>query len=62
MVGPANAQEIHYWGHYPIADLEYDTTSEVSVGLRAWTPFIPGDAPTSNLDRSQIFVKREKRT
>ena len=48
MVGPANAQEIHYWGHYPIADLEYDTTSDVSVGLRAWTPFIPGDVQVSN--------------
>ncbi|MFH1008287.1 MAG: GH116 family glycosyl hydrolase [Candidatus Latescibacterota bacterium] len=42
------ATEIHYWGHYPIADIEYDTDSPVGVGLRAWSPFIPGDAVISN--------------
>ncbi len=40
---------IHYWGHYPVADLEYDMPgSPVSVGLRAWSPFLPGDSATSN--------------
>ena len=38
------ADEIYYWGHYPVADLEYDTSAPVSVGLRAWAPFLPGDA------------------
>lgn len=41
------AREIHYWGHYPVADLEYETDSPVSVGLRAWAPFIPGDIANS---------------
>ncbi len=36
------AREIHYWGHYPIADLEFETSAPVQVGLRAWTSFIPG--------------------
>ncbi len=36
------AKEIHYWGHYPIADVEYETDAPVQVGLRAWTSFIPG--------------------
>ncbi len=41
--------EIHYWGHYPVADLEFEMPgSPVSVGLRAWAPFLPGDAATSN--------------
>ena len=41
--------EIHYWGHYPVADMEYDMPgSPVSVGLRAWAPFIPGDSAASN--------------
>jgi uncharacterized protein (DUF608 family) len=43
------AAEIHYWGHYPVADLEYETDAPVSVGMRAWAPFIPGDAAASNL-------------
>jgi len=47
-VGVANTEDIHYWGHYPILDAEYETASAVSVGLRAWTPFIPGDAHLSN--------------
>lgn len=42
------ADEIHYWGHYPIADLEYEMDCPVSVGLRAWSPFIPGDVALSN--------------
>jgi uncharacterized protein (DUF608 family) len=36
-------KEIHYWGHYPVADLEYETDAPVQMGLRAWTPFLPGD-------------------
>jgi uncharacterized protein (DUF608 family) len=31
-----------------VADLEYETDAPVSVGLRAWSPFIPGDAAVSN--------------
>lgn len=48
-VGTGNAKQIYYWGHYPVADLEYETTAPVSVGLRAWAPFIPGDALGSNI-------------
>ena len=39
---------IQYWGHYPVADLEYVTDAPISVGLRAWAPFIPGDSSVSN--------------
>jgi len=42
------AEEVHYWGHYPVADIEYDTDAPINVGLRAWTPFIPGDVAASN--------------
>jgi uncharacterized protein (DUF608 family) len=41
--GVHSAKEIHYWGHYPVADLEFETDAPVSVGLRAWAPFLPGD-------------------
>jgi uncharacterized protein (DUF608 family) len=38
-----------YWGHYPIADVEYQASdSPIEVGVRSWSPFIPGDVKTSN--------------
>jgi uncharacterized protein (DUF608 family) len=46
--GTEMCQRIHYWGHYPVADIEYELNAPVSVGLRAWTPFLPGDAEASN--------------
>jgi uncharacterized protein (DUF608 family) len=46
--GLAPARQIHYWGHYPVADLEYELDGPVGVGLRAWCPFLPGDAESSN--------------
>lgn len=45
--GVKTADQIHYWGHYPVADLEFDTDAPVSVGLRAWSPFFPGDTKDS---------------
>jgi uncharacterized protein (DUF608 family) len=41
-------KQIYYWGHYPIADLEYEVDAPVSVGVRAWCPFVLGDAEVSN--------------
>ena len=41
--------EIDYWGHYPIADLEFEMPGcPLSAGLRTWAPFILGDAAASN--------------
>ena len=42
-------KQIHYWGHYPVADLEYETDAPVQLGLRAWTPFLPGDLKDSTI-------------
>ena len=41
--GVSTPQEIHYHGHYPMADMEFETDAPVSVGMRAWSPFLPGD-------------------
>ena len=49
LVGVSPAEEIHYWGHYPVLDMEYETSAPISVGVRAWSPFIPGDAHLSNV-------------
>ncbi|MBI2842080.1 MAG: hypothetical protein HYX78_01630 [Armatimonadetes bacterium] len=46
--GVESAEQIDYWGHCPVADLEYQTKGPVSVGLRAWAPFIAGQAEDSN--------------
>jgi uncharacterized protein (DUF608 family) len=49
LAGVDIATAIDYWGHYPIADLEFATAAPVTVGLRAWSPFVPGDEVTSLL-------------
>jgi uncharacterized protein (DUF608 family) len=46
--GAVAPKQIEYWGHYPIADLEYTLDAPISLGLRAWSPFILGDADVSN--------------
>jgi uncharacterized protein (DUF608 family) len=46
--GVQPATEIHYWGHYPAVDMEFVNNSPVEVALRAWSPFVPGDAVASN--------------
>lgn len=47
--GVRTPKEIHYWGHYPVADLEFDMDAPVSVGLRAWAAFLPGAVADSML-------------
>jgi uncharacterized protein (DUF608 family) len=42
------ASDICYWGHYPFAELDFVTDLPLDVRLRAWCPFVPGDAELSN--------------
>ncbi len=53
----AYADELHYWGHYPVADLEFETSAPVRIGVRAWTPFVLGDAEASNTPGSAFLVR-----
>lgn len=46
--GARSAKGIRYWGHYPVADLEYEFDGPINAGLRAWCPFLPGDSSVSN--------------
>lgn len=39
---------IRYFGHFPVADLEYELDAPVNVSLRAYSPFLPGDSTESN--------------
>src|SRR5271157_891245 len=43
-----NVDDILYFGHYSIADLEYLSDCPLQLALRAWSPFIPGDLDASN--------------
>lgn len=47
--GVRTVDQIRYWGHYPVADLEFETDAPIGVGLRAWTPFLPGNVVDSML-------------
>lgn len=47
--GVQATRQIHYWGHYSVADLEYELNSPVQVSMRAWLPFILGDVENSNI-------------
>jgi uncharacterized protein (DUF608 family) len=47
--GVGTAREVHYWGHYPVVDMEFETDAPVRVGLRAWSPFLPGQVVDSML-------------
>lgn len=50
-----------YWGHFPVADIEYELGGPLSLGLRAWSPFILGDADASNIP-GVIFEVRIRNT
>ncbi len=40
--------DIQYWGHYPVADLQFESDCPLALRLRTWSPFIPGDVAASN--------------
>jgi uncharacterized protein (DUF608 family) len=46
---PLSSARIEYWGHFPVADLAVAFPEiPVEAGIRAFAPFIPGDAAISN--------------
>lgn len=60
--GVETAEEIHYWGHYPVVDMEFDTSAPVGVGLRAWSPFLPGDVLNSMVPAAVFEVHLRNHT
>ena len=49
-------------GHYPVVDLEFETSAPLSVVLRAWAPFLPGDVVGSMLPGMVFEVRLRNRT
>lgn len=60
--GVARVDSIDYFGHYPIVDMEYNTDAPVSVGMRGWSPFMPGDSKTSMLPAAVFEVSVRNRS
>jgi non-lysosomal glucosylceramidase len=54
--GVKTAKSIDYFGHYPVVDMEFNTDLPVTVGVRAWSPFMPGDTTTSMMPAGVIEV------
>ena len=52
-----HAHDIEYWGHYPVADLQYQTDAPIEVSMRAWSPFLPGCAEDSNTPGAVFEVR-----
>ncbi|HOX40213.1 MAG TPA: GH116 family glycosyl hydrolase [Candidatus Brocadiia bacterium] len=46
--GAGDVGAVRYFGHFPVADVCYELDAPVSLELRAFSPFIPGDAMESN--------------
>jgi uncharacterized protein (DUF608 family) len=55
---PLSAADRHVWGHYPVYDANavFDKIS-VEAGIRAFTPFVPGDAKTSGTPAAAFEIK-----
>jgi uncharacterized protein (DUF608 family) len=60
--GTNPCRRLRYWGHYPVADLEFETDAPLQIGLRAWAPFFPGKAPLSNCPAVLFEVRVRNRS
>ena len=60
--GVKPATNIKYWGHYPVADFEFETDAPVQVGMRAWSPFLPGQTVESNIPATVFEVELRNTT
>jgi len=46
--GVGDVTRVHYFGHFPVADVRYELAAPLRVEVRAYSPFLPGDAVESN--------------
>ena len=60
--GVIAAGEVLYWGHFPIAELDYITEAPIQVKVRAFTPFFPGNSVESNTPGAVFEVRLRNRT
>ena len=59
---PLSTARIAYWGHYPIADIAAQFHEKpLDVGIRAFCPFILGDAASSNIPAALFEIEIHNR-
>lgn len=61
LAGVDICRSLEYWGHFPIVDLEFDTGDDLECGVRAFSPFLPGDTETSLLPGAAFRVRLRNR-
>lgn len=56
---PSPTAPARYLGHYPVVDMEFagPTTVPADIRLRAFSPFVPGDADLSNIPAAVFSVR-----
>jgi len=60
---PLSTAAISYWGHYPVADLIAEFSEQpLTVGIRAFCPFIVGDSGASNTPAALMEIEVENRS
>jgi hypothetical protein len=60
--GAGDVKSVRYFGHFPVAEVAFEVDAPVSVELRAWSPFLPGDPEGSNTPAAVFEVRLANRT
>ncbi|MBM4031305.1 MAG: hypothetical protein FJ291_05910 [Planctomycetes bacterium] len=55
--GAGDVKAVHYFGHFPVADVIYELDAPVKVELRAYSPFILGDSAECNTPAAVFEVR-----
>lgn len=55
--GVKGVEDIRYFGHFPVVDIQFDLNGPVQVALRALTPFVPGDSKVSNTPAALFSIR-----
>jgi len=55
--GVGDAVRTHCFGHYPVADIRFEFEAPFEINVRAFSPFLPGDAAESNTPAAVFEVR-----
>jgi uncharacterized protein (DUF608 family) len=55
--GVGDVKAVHYFGHFPVADVAYELDAPIKVELRAYSPFILGDSAECNTPAAVFEVR-----
>ncbi len=55
--GTKGVEDIRYFGHFPVADIQFDLKGPIQIALRAFTPFVLGDSKVSNTPAALFSIR-----